>query len=139
MTRRTHPRSVVAVLVIGAALPLLGMPRASEGAAAPAPIVSAVQSTGYKVRVSLGEPSLVQGEFLGTPLVEIDVPGAVPERASPGAPPLPARTVFLRVPWGVRVRTSVVPSPARVARDPPADAHSISPDRSFDTRSRHGA
>ena len=113
MIRRTHPLSVVAVLVTGASLPLFLMPRASQAAAAPAPIVSSVQPTGYKARVLLGEPSIVRGEFLGTPLAEIDVPGAVPERASRGAPPLPARTIFLRIPWGTRVHASVVPSPAR--------------------------
>ncbi|HET9940742.1 MAG TPA: C25 family cysteine peptidase [Candidatus Eisenbacteria bacterium] len=109
MIRRTH--AVAAVLALGTALPLLA--RGSLAASAPAPVVSSVQPTGYKVRVTLGEPSVVRGEFLGTPLAEIDVPGAVPERAAPGAPPLPARTVFLRIPWGARVRASVVPSPAR--------------------------
>ncbi|HTK69066.1 MAG TPA: C25 family cysteine peptidase [Candidatus Eisenbacteria bacterium] len=86
---------------------------ARTAAAAPAPVVSSVQPTGYRVRVAMGEPSIVQGEFLGTPLAEIDLEGAVPERAGPGAPPLPARTIFLRVPWDARVRASVIPSTAR--------------------------
>ncbi|HKO22127.1 MAG TPA: hypothetical protein VJX91_05685, partial [Candidatus Eisenbacteria bacterium] len=46
---------------------------ARTAAAAPAPVVSSVQPTGYKVRVAMGEPSIVQGEFLGTPLAEIDL------------------------------------------------------------------
>src|SRR5262245_37448565 len=109
LIRRTHV--VAAVLAMGTALPLPA--RGSFATPPPAPVVSSVQPTGYKVRVALGEPSVVRGEFLGTPLAEIDVPGAIPERAAPGAPPLPARTVFLRIPWGAHARASVAPSPAR--------------------------
>jgi peptidase C25-like protein/flagellar hook capping protein FlgD len=61
----------------------------------------------------MGEAAVVRGEFLGTPLAEIDLPGGVPDRSSPGAPPLPARTIFLRVPWGVRVHAAVAPSVPR--------------------------
>jgi len=111
LIRRTH--ATAAVLTLGTALSLVASPRASQAGAAPAPIVSSVQPTGYKVRVPLGEPTVVRGEFLGTPLAEIDLLGAVPERVAPGAPPLPARTVFLRVPWGPRVRASVMSTPSR--------------------------
>ena len=109
---------------LGAALALLALlaPGGWAGAAsaapppagaATAPVVSSVQPTGYRVRLSLGEPALVRGEFLGTPLTEIDLAGSTPDRASPGAPPLPARTIFLRVPWGALVRADVAPSAPR--------------------------
>ena len=71
----------------------------------PRAIVEAITPTGYRVRVPLGEPSVTRGQMLGFELAEIDLPGADYE-AAPGGPPLPARTVFLRVPWQARPRST---------------------------------
>src|SRR5206468_5356658 len=48
----------------------------------------------------------------GFDLAEIELPGADFE-AAPGGPPLPARTVLLRVPWGVAATVSATEGPAR--------------------------
>lgn len=85
---------------------------ATVGPAAPQALVEAVTSTGYRVRVPLGEPSVVRGQILGFDLAEIDLPGADFE-ASPGGPPLPVRTLFLRVPWGVEASVTAAEGSAR--------------------------
>ncbi|TMQ66759.1 MAG: hypothetical protein E6K79_02310 [Candidatus Eisenbacteria bacterium] len=78
----------------------------------PRAIVEAITPTGYRVRVPLGEPSVTRGQMLGFELAEIDLLGADYE-AAPGGPPLPARTVFLRVPWGVAATVSATEGTSR--------------------------
>jgi hypothetical protein len=66
----------------------------------PSPIVEAVTSTGYRVRVPVGDVRVERGRLFGFDLAEISVPGGTVE--SPwGEPALPTRTVLLRIPWGV--------------------------------------
>jgi hypothetical protein len=77
-----------------AALPLSDAP-GGRGSRSDRP---SVQSTGYKARVPSATFDVQGSSWVRR--CQIDVPGAVPS-ASPGAPPCP-RTVFLRVPWGVR-------------------------------------
>ncbi|HYR69563.1 MAG TPA: hypothetical protein VER77_06740, partial [Candidatus Dormibacteraeota bacterium] len=93
----------LAAASISPALAAVGPPRA---------IVEAITPTGYRIRVPLGEPSVTRGEILGFDLAEIDLPGADFE-AAPGGPPLPARTVFLRVPWGVAATVSATEGSSR--------------------------
>jgi hypothetical protein len=71
---------------------------------------------GHPDRLSRPDPHgravLTRGRILGFDLAEIDLPGADFE-AAPGGPPLPARTVLLRVPWGVAATVSAKEGPAR--------------------------
>jgi hypothetical protein len=94
---------------------ILGLALAAPAWAVEAPALSveAVRSTGYRVRVPTGEPEVVRGDVLGVALVEVVLPGAEPSAPSPGLPPLPARTVLLRVPWGVRALVTSTPGSAR--------------------------
>lgn len=78
----------------------------------PTPRVEAISATGYRVHLSFGEPRVIRGEVFGFALAEVLLPGAEPEM-SPGFPPLPARTVFLRVPWGVEASVSATPGAVR--------------------------
>ncbi|HKW51801.1 MAG TPA: hypothetical protein VJQ53_08725, partial [Candidatus Eisenbacteria bacterium] len=98
--------------LFGAWLPAASVPPALAAAGPPAALVGSVTPTGYRVRIPLGEPSVTRGQILGFDLAEIDLPGAEPE-AAPGGPPLPARTVFLRVPWGVTATVSATEGSSR--------------------------
>ena len=69
----------------------------------PAPTASAETPYGYRVRVPIGEAHVAHGEIDGVPLDEIVLPGGV-DLAPAGAPQIPTRTVYLRVPWGVEPR-----------------------------------
>src|SRR5882672_8855735 len=90
----------------------LSLALGAAGSPAPAALVDAVSPTGYRVRLPLGEPSVTRGQILGFDLAEIDLPGADFESA-PGGPPLPVRTVFLRVPWGVEATVSAMEGSTR--------------------------
>ena len=104
---RSAPRILtIAILLGGFARPAIVL------AAAPAPFTESVTPTGYRVRVPLGEPVVARGDLFGNDLAEIALPGADPDDA-PGALPLPVRTLFLRVPWGVDATVSASPGPAR--------------------------
>jgi Peptidase family C25/FlgD Ig-like domain len=98
------------------ALATLGLSLARPALAermAPPPVLESVQSTGYRVRVPFGEPEVVRADVLGHSLAEILLPEAVPSSPAPGAPPLPTRTVFLRVPWGVSAAVTSSPAAER--------------------------
>ncbi len=78
----------------------------------PEPVVEAVGPTGYRVRVPLPEPRIARGVVWGHDLAEIQIPGFDLE-PSADAPPLPTRTIFLRVPWGVRASATITPRISR--------------------------
>jgi len=87
-----------------------------EAAAAPspppAPSASAATPFGYRVRVAIGEALVAHGDIDGVPLDEIILPGGA-DLAPPGAPQIPTRTVWLRVPWGVDPRVRATPGSIR--------------------------
>jgi hypothetical protein len=76
------------------------------------PAVEAVSPLGYRVRVPIGEARVVHGDVDGVPLDEIVLPGGS-DFSEPGAPQIPTRLVWLRVPWGVTPRVRATPGPAR--------------------------
>ncbi|MEK7348021.1 MAG: C25 family peptidase propeptide domain-containing protein, partial [Candidatus Eisenbacteria bacterium] len=78
----------------------------------PAPTASAETPYGYRVRVPIGEALVAHGEIDGVPLDEIVLPGGV-DLAPAGAPQIPTRTVYLRVPWGVEPRVRATPGAIR--------------------------
>ena len=99
------------------ALAVLGLVLARPGAAesgAPVPVVESVGPSGYRVRVPTGEAEVIRGDVLGHAFAEILVPGAQPSAFAPDLPPLPARTVLLRAPWGVRATVTSVSILAQV-------------------------
>jgi len=67
------------------------------GVPIPVPTVDQVTDTGYRVRLSLGEPEILRDQVFGLDLAEITFPGSTPDLV-PGGPELPARTLYLRVP-----------------------------------------
>ncbi len=77
-----------------------------------APVVEGVSAAGYGVRVAIGDPVVTRGEIYGFALSEIEIPGGDPE-LTPNAPPLPVRTLFLNVPWGVEATVSATPGASR--------------------------
>jgi len=92
-------------LFLAGALLVAGPPAHAQGLsrAAPtsAPVVDQVTDTGYRVRLSLGEPGILRDQVFGIDLAEITFPGSVPDLV-PGGPELPARTIYLRVPANTR-------------------------------------
>ena len=107
MTRA--PRRIFVLLALGGALA-----RASAAdTAVPVPSVESPGPAGYRVRVPTGEPQVIRGDVMGHALAEIVIPGAEPSVSTPGQPPLPARTVFLRAPWGVRASVTSSAGAAR--------------------------
>ncbi len=98
-----------------AAAPILGGAAASASAAAslpPALVTSAATPFGYRVRVPIGEAVVVHGDVEGVPLDEVLLPGGA-DTAPDGAPQIPTRTVWLRVPWGVEPHVRATPGTTR--------------------------
>ncbi|HET9251347.1 MAG TPA: C25 family cysteine peptidase, partial [Candidatus Eisenbacteria bacterium] len=109
MIRAAH--RILCLLALGLALSRPG----AAGADAPAPAVESVGPNGYRVRIPTGEPEVIRGDVLGQAFAEILIPGAEPSVSplAPDLPPLPARTVLLRAPWGVRASVTSVPGTSR--------------------------
>ena len=76
------------------------------------PVVENVTPLGYRLRVPIGEARVVHGDVDGVPLDEILLPEGS-DFSEPGAPQIPTRLVWLRVPWGVVPRVRATPGPAR--------------------------
>src|SRR5262249_259771 len=81
----------------------------------PVPAFEQVTDTGYRVRLSLGEASVLRDQVFGLDLAEITFPGSTPDRI-PGGPSLPARTIYLRVPPNVRASVLATSGPPRAPR-----------------------
>jgi hypothetical protein len=114
LTRRPAPLPYVTAL-LAAVVPTLAAAADSAPSmtrAIPVPIVEAVTSTGYRVRVPVGEVRVERGRLFGFDLAEISIPGGASE-APWGEPALPTRTVLLRVPWGVTPVANAVRVSAR--------------------------
>ncbi|HET9950251.1 MAG TPA: C25 family cysteine peptidase [Candidatus Eisenbacteria bacterium] len=94
---------------------LLASAAAAQSDAGPAPSAPAVENVspnGYRVRVPIGEVRVLHGDVDDVPLDEILLPGGS-DLSEPGAPQIPTRLVWLRVPWGVAPRVRATPGPAR--------------------------
>jgi hypothetical protein len=107
LIRISRPLLIGVLIALAAASPATG-----AGQTPAPPSVEGVTSTGYRARVSIGEPSVVHGAVFGFELDEIGVPGGTVEAREVG-PPLPVRTVLLSIPWGVKPSISVVPGATR--------------------------
>lgn len=75
-------------------------------------MVEQVTETGYRVRLSFGEPTVRRDQLFGFDLAEITFPGSAPDLV-PGGPVLPARTIYLRVPSGARASVLATPGSTR--------------------------
>ena len=103
------PHRILAFLALGLALARAG--GADPGI--PAPVVESWGPSGYRVRVPIGQATVVHGEVLGHSLAEIVIAGGEPSAPAVELPPLPTRTVLLRAPWGVRASVTSVPGASR--------------------------
>ena len=117
--RRTLYGVLAAVALAGVApiagtalLPSSGSAQSERPAGPPAPALENVSPLGYRVRVPIGEARVLRGDADGIPLDEILLPRGS-DRSEPGAPQIPTRLVWLRVPWGVTPRVRATPGPSR--------------------------
>jgi len=113
--KHAGPRLLLAGCALLAAAPaaaqglLAGFP---SGARIPAPTVEQVTGTGYRVRISFGDPTVQRDLVFGLDLAEITFPGSTPDLAL-GGPALPARTIYLRVPANARASVLATAGPTR--------------------------
>ena len=112
---RRHLAGLLALAAFAATIapaPAVGAEADAATSSAPAPRVSAETALGYRVLVPIGVAFVAHGEIDGVPLDEIVLPGGA-DLAPPGAPQIPTRTIYLRVPWDVEPRVRATPGSVR--------------------------